>query len=90
MILTIILVYSLVYSIPVFLFMILFSYLHELGHKKELDKLGITSEIKFHILDNIKKTFKETHPFATINFNEKKFNKLNKTKKTAKIPKRNL
>ena len=71
-----------IYLIFIFLFIILFSYLHELGRQRELDKVGIPSKIKFHILDNIKKTFKEVHPFATISFDEKKFNRLNKIKKT--------
>jgi len=61
--------------------MILFSYLHEYGHKKELNDAKIPSTIRFHILNNIKKTFREAHPFAMINFDKKEFNRLNKNKK---------
>ncbi len=70
-----------IYIALIFLFMILFTYLHELGHKRELNRVGISTSIKFHILDNIKKTFKEFHPFAMISFDEEKFNKLDKNSK---------
>lgn len=64
-----------------FLFMIFSTLLHELGHKRELKKNGIDAKIKFHMLKNIKNTFKGNNFFGECQFDEKKFNRLKESKR---------